>query len=104
MMIGRISAKNHAHKVGPGEARDTTLTGEFRSQGVSKFIQGSGAVDSIVWARNVGPLGVNGKEDRGNAHGVSANDHGEESETIRIWDMGEAGRRRHAGGIENPVG
>ena len=64
-------------KVGLGEARDTTLTGGVRSQGVDKFLQGGGAGNSIVWVVNVGRFGINGKEDRGEAHGVPANDHGE---------------------------
>ena len=51
-----------------GEARDTTLTGRGRSQGVGKFLQGGGEGDSIVWVGNVGPFRVNGKEDRGDAH------------------------------------
>ena len=74
--------KHHARKVGLGEARDTTLTGGGRSQGVGKFLQGGGAGDSIVWVGNMGPFGFNGKEDRGDAHGVTANDHGEERNTI----------------------
>ena len=74
-----------------GEARDTNSTGGGRSQGVGKFLQGSGAGGSIVWVVNVGPFGVNGKEDSGNAHGVPANNHGEESGSIRRWDMGDAG-------------
>ena len=48
-----------------GEARDTTSKGGGRKQFVGKFLQGGGAVDSIVWVVNVGPFGVNGKEDRG---------------------------------------
>ena len=40
------------------------------SQGVGKFLQGGGAGDSIVWVGNVGPFGVDSKEDRGDAHGV----------------------------------
>ena len=51
-----------------GEARETTLTGRGRSQGVGKFLQGGGEGDSIVWVGNVGPFRVNGKEDRGDAH------------------------------------
>ena len=87
-----------------GEARDTNLTGGGRPQGVGKFLQGSDAVDSIVWVRNVGPFVVNGKDDRRNIHGVPANDHREESEKIRRWDMGDSGSRRHTRGIGNPVG
>ena len=58
-----------------GEARDTTLTRGCGSQGVGKFLQGGGAVDSILWFRKLGPFGVNGKEDRGYAHGFPVNDH-----------------------------
>ena len=46
-----------------GESRDTTLTGGGISQGVGEFLQGGGAGDSILWVENVGPFGVNGKED-----------------------------------------
>ena len=87
-----------------GENRETNSTGGGISQGVGKFIHGGGAGDSIVWVRHVGPFGVNGKEDRGDAHGVPENDHGEESEEIRRWDMGDAGGRRHTRGSGNPVG
>ena len=74
--MASCAAKRHALKVGLGDARDTTLTGEGRSQGVGKFLQGVVAGDSIVWVINVGPFGVNVKEDRGYAHIVSATDHG----------------------------
>ena len=87
-----------------GEARDTTLTGRGRSQGVGKFLQGGGAGNSIVWVGNVGPFSFNGKEDRGDAHGVPENDHGEESEEIIRWEMRDAGRRRHTRGSGKPVG
>ena len=96
-------AKHHARKVGLGEARDTNLTGGGRSQDVGKFLQGGGAGDSIVWVRNVGPLCVNGKEDRGGAHVVPVNDHGDEREAIMRWDMGDAGDRSHTRGSGNPV-
>ena len=76
------AAKHHAHKVGLGGARDNNSTGGGRYQGVGEFLQGGGAGDSIVWIINVGTFSVNGKEDRGNAHGVTANDHGKESKTI----------------------
>ena len=79
------------------------MTGGGRSQGVGKFIQDGGAGDSIVWVGIMGPFGVNGKEYRGYAYGVPANDHGEENKKIRIWDMGDAGGRRHTRGSENPV-
>ena len=55
---------------------DTTLMGGGRSQGFRKFIQVRGAGNSIVWVGNVGPFGVNDKEDRGYAHIVPENDHG----------------------------
>ena len=79
------------------------MTGGGRSQGVGKFLQGGGAGDSIVWVRNVGHFYVNEKEDRGDAHIVTANDHGEESEAISRWYMGDAGGRRHTRGIGNSV-
>ena len=68
------------------------------------FLQGGGAGDSIAWVGSVGPFGVNGKEYRGDARRVPANDHGEDSEVIRRWDMGDAGCKRHTGGSGNPVG
>ena len=87
-----------------GEARDTTLTVGGRSQGASKFLQGGDAGDSIVWVINVGPFGFNSKEDRGDAHGVTENDHREEIKTIRRWDMGYAKDRSHTKESGNPVG
>ena len=87
-----------------GEARDTTLTGGGRSQGVGKFLQGGGAGNSIVRVGNVGPFGVNDKEDRGDAHRVPANDHREESGAMRRWDIGDAGGRMHTRGRRNLVG
>ena len=96
--------KHHAHKVGLGEARDTTLTGGGISQGIGKFLQGSGAGDSILWVINVVPLGFNGKEDRGDTHRVPANDHGEESAAIRIYDVGDAGGGKRTRSSGNPVG
>ena len=48
-------------------------------------------------------FGVNGNEDIGNAHEVTTNNHGEESKTIRRWDMRESGISRHTRGIGNPV-
>ena len=65
---------------------------------------GGGAGNSIAWVGNVRPFGVNGKEDRGDAHGVPTNDHGEDSEAIRRWGMGDAGVRRHTIVKGNPVG
>ena len=44
------------------------------------------------------------KEDRGNAHGVPANDHGEESEEFRRCYMVDAGGIRHTRVRGNPVG
>ena len=82
---------------------DTTLMGGGRSQGFRKFIQVRGAGNSIVWVGNVGPFGVNDKEDRGDAHRVPANDHREESGAMRRWDIGDAGGRRHKRGSGNTV-
>ena len=73
------------------QARYSTATGGGRSEGVSKFLQGSGAGDSIVWVRNVRPFGVNEKEDRGDTHIVPANDHRKKNEEIRRWEMGDSG-------------
>ena len=78
-----------------GEARDTNSTGGGRKQVVVKFPQGNGAGNSIVWVGNMGPFGVNGKEDRGEEHGVPANDHREESKAIMRWNMVDDGGRRH---------
>ena len=89
--------------VGLGEAGETTSTGGGITQGVGKFIQGGGAGDSIVWVGDVGHFGVNEKEGKGDTHRVPATDHGEESEAIRRWDMGDSGGRRHARGIGNSV-
>ena len=75
--------KHHARKVGLEDAGKTNLTGGGRSQVVGKFLQGSGVGDSIAWVGNMGYFKVNGKEDRGDAHEVPLNDHGEESEAIR---------------------
>ena len=90
--------KHHVRKVVIGEAKDSTSTGGERCQGVSKFLQGGGAADSIVWVGNVGPFGVNGKEDRGYAHVFPENDHREESKAARRWYMGDAGGRRYTRG------
>ena len=54
---------------------DTNSTGGGRYQYVGKFLEGGGAGDSIVWVGNVGPFGVNSKENRGDVHGVPANDN-----------------------------
>ena len=56
-----LAEKHNVRKVGLGKPREATLAGGGRSQGVGKFLQGVGAGDSIVWVRDVGPLGVNGK-------------------------------------------
>ena len=77
------ASKHHARKVDLGEARDTTSKGGDVSQGVSRFLHGGGTGDFIVWVINVGPFCVNVKEDRGEAHRVPANDHGEEIKAIR---------------------
>ena len=50
----------------------------------------NGAVDSIVWVRDVVTFGVNDKEVKGDTHRVPVTDHENESETIRIQDMGDA--------------
>ena len=78
--------------------------GGGRSQRVSNFLQGVGAGNYIVWVENVGSLGVDGKEDRGDAHRVPANDYREESEEFMRWDMGDSGDRRHTRGSANSVG
>ena len=57
--------EHHARKVGLRDTGDTASTGGGSNQGVGKFLQGSGAGDSIVRVRDVGPFGVNGKEGRG---------------------------------------
>ena len=82
-MIVRMCGETSCAQGRSGGGKVQYFDGRGRSQGVGKFIQGDGTGDTIVWVRNVGPFGVNGKEDRGNAHGVPENDHGEESETIR---------------------
>ena len=97
------SAKHHARKVGLEEAGYATSTGGGRTQGVVKFLQGGGAVNSIVWVGDVGTFGGNGEEVRGDTHGVPATDHGEESEVIRRWDMGDSGGGRRTRFSGNPV-
>ena len=57
------------------EAKDTTSRGGGRSQGVRTFLQVSGVSNYIVWVGNGGPFGVNGKENRGDSHGVPENDY-----------------------------
>ena len=81
-------------------ASDTTLTGGGRYQGVGKFLQGSGAGDFIVCVVDVGHFGINGEEDKGDAHGVTVNDHREESEKLGdgTWEtLGEECIREAAG-------
>ena len=73
-------------------------------QGVGKFLQGGDAGGSIVWVGKVGPLSVNGKEDRGYTHVVPDNDHGNEIGAIRRWDMGDARVGSRTRGSGNPVG
>ena len=60
-----------------------------------------GASDSIVWVGNMDPFGFNGKEDRGDAHRVTENDHGEESEAIKGRDMGDAGGTQESAGTQS---
>ena len=86
------------------QARYNTTAGGGRSEGVGKFLQGSGAGDSIVWVGNVRPFGVNDKEDRGDTHVVPANDRRKKNEEIRRWDMGDYRGRRNTRGSGNPVG
>ena len=92
--------KHHALKVGLGDSRDTTSTGEGISQVFGKFLQGYCAGNSIFWVRNVGTFGVNGKEDKGDAHRVTDNDHGGKSKAIRRWNMANVRGRRHTRGSD----
>ena len=95
--------RHHARKVGLGEARETTSTGGGRYQGVGKFIKGSGAGNSIVWVGNVGPFGVNGKEDRGDTHVVPANDRGKRANQLGdgTWGIPGAEGIREAAGTQS---
>ena len=52
----------------------------------------------------MGHFGVNGKEGRGDTHGVPATDHGEASKAIRRREMGDARATRRTRGSSNPVG
>ena len=52
----------------------------------------------------MGYFSVNGKEGRGDTHGVPVTDHGEASEAIRRRDMGDDGGGRHMRGSRKPVG
>ena len=52
----------------------------------------------------MGPFGINGKEGRGDTHGVPENDNREESRAIRRLDMGDAVGESCARGSGNPVG
>ena len=67
--------EHHARKVGLGETGGTASTGGGITQGVGIVIQVGGAGDYIVWVGDVGPFGVNGKEGRGDTHGVPATNH-----------------------------
>ena len=98
------AVEHHAHKVGLGETGYTVFTVGSRIQGVSNYLQGCGAGNSIVWVRGVGILGVNGKEGRGETNGVPTPDHGEAIEAIRRQYMGDAGGGRCTRGSMNPVG
>ena len=69
---------------------------------MGKFLQGGGAGNSIVWVVNVDLFVVNVKDERGDAHRVPINYHGEESEAIRRCFMGDAGGIRHTRGSGNP--
>ena len=96
-------AEHHACNVGLEETGDTDLMGGSRTQGVGSFLQDGGAGDYIVWVGDVGPFGVDGKDGRGDTHGVPATDHGEASKVIRRRDMGDAGGGRHKRDSGNPV-
>ena len=98
------AAKNHARKVSLGEAGDNNLTGGGRSQSVGKLLHGCGAGNSIVWVGDVGHFGANGEEVRGDTHGIPATDHGEESEAIGRWYIGDSGGGRSTRGSRNSVG
>ena len=58
----------------------------------------------FVWVGDVGPLGVNVEEGRGDTHRVPVSDHGEAGEVIRGQDMGDAEGGSHTRGSGNPVG
>ena len=77
-----------------GGTGDTALTVGGRNQGVVKFLQGSGAVNSIVWVGDVVPFFVNSEEGRGETHVFTMTDHGEESKAIRRQNMGDARGRK----------
>ena len=51
----------------------------------------------------MGPFRVNSKENIGDKHRVPDNDHREESEAFRKWDMIESRGRIHIRGGGNPI-
>ena len=77
-----------------GETGDTSFTGGDRTQGVGNFPQGGGAGNSIVWVVDGGTFGVNEKESREDTHVVPATGHGEASEAVGRWDMGDSGGQK----------
>ena len=74
------------------------------TQGVGNFLLGGGAGNFIVWVGDAGTFGFNGKEVRGDTHGVPATDHREANKAIRRQEMGDAGGARRKRGRGNPVG
>ena len=72
-LLASCAAEHHVNKVGMGDTGDTASTGGGITQGVSNFLQGGGVYNSIVWVRDVGPFGVNGKEGRGYTQRISCN-------------------------------
>ena len=96
--------EHHTRKVGFGETGDTDSKGGGRSQGVVKFLQGGGAINSNVWVGDVVNFIVNGKEGIWDIHRVPVNDHRGEIEGRRRQDMGDARGRRRVRGIGNPFG
>ena len=95
--------ENHAYKVGLGETGDTALSRGSRTQGVGNFIQDGGAGDSTVWVGDVGPFGDIGEEGGRDTHWVPSADHGEASEAVKRWDMGDAWGGRRTAGSGNSV-
>ena len=98
MMIIQLCGNTSCAQGWSGGDRDTTVTGGGRSQGVGNFIQGGEAGDSFVWVGNRFFIFI-----QLDTHEVPVNDHREESETIRRWDMIDSGNRRHMSGRGNPV-
>ena len=80
------------------------MTGGVITYGVGNFLQGGGAVDSIVWVKDVGTFGVHDEEGRGYTHRVPATDHGDAREAVRRWDMGDIRGRRRTRASGNTVG